>query len=263
MKSIDSCEFPTADIALIAGSGYAVDESMMAECGFVPYLQFLPPNADSVFSNEDGGRYYKLHDGRILLVFKKRIHPYQGFSPIDSVLPVRIAKESKVKTILLTNAAGGLNPQFNVGDFVVLRDLLILPSVPDILDGSNADDFGIQKSPFDSTLSDILNNSVKSICGSAKNGTYAYMPGPAYETRAEVEFLLSLGADVVGMSTAYEALYARESGIDAAGLSLVTNVHDSESHGKITHREVLDEASKAKPDFNAIVHEFINTRQGI
>jgi purine-nucleoside phosphorylase len=263
MKSINSHEFPTADIALIAGSGYAIDKSMMAECGFIPYLQFLPPNADSVFSSEDGGRYYKLHDGRILLVFKKRIHPYQGFSPIDSVLPVRIAKESKVKTIILTNSAGGLNPQIHVGDFVVLRDLLILPSVPDFPDDSSADDIDIQKSPFDSTLSDILHNSVKSICGSAKDGTYAYMPGPAYETRAEVDFLLSLGADVVGMSTAYEALYARESGINVVGLSLVTNVHDSESHEKITHREVLDEASKAKSDFNAIMREFIKTKQGV
>lgn len=259
MKSINSCEFPTADIALIAGSGYVIDKSMMAECGFVPYLQFLPPNADSVFSDDDGGRYYKLHDGRILLVFKKRIHPYQGFSPNDSVLPVRIARESKVKTILLTNAAGGLNPQFNVGDFVVLRDLLILPSVPDFLDDSPEP----AEPPFNTTLSDILHNAVKSICGSAKTGTYAYMPGPAYETRAEVEFLLSLGADVVGMSTAYEALYARESGINVVGLSLVTNVHDSESHGKISHRDVLDEASKAKSDFNAIVREFVKTSQGV
>ncbi|MCD6216851.1 purine-nucleoside phosphorylase [bacterium] len=259
MKSINSHEFPTADIALIAGSGYAIDKSMMAECGFVPYLQFLPPNADSVFSSEDGGRYYELQDGRILLFFKKRIHPYQGFSPIDSVLPVRIAKESKVKTIILTSSAGGLNPQFHVGDFVVLRDLLILPSVPDSLDASPKPAEG----PFNTTLSDNLHNSVKSICGSAKNGIYAYMPGPAYETRAEVEFLLSLGADVVGMSTAYEALYAGESGINVVGLSLVTNVYNSESDGKITHREVLDEASKAKSDFNAIVREFIETGQGV
>jgi len=214
---------------------------------------------DSVFSSEDGGRYYELQDGRILLFFKKRIHPYQGFSPIDSVLPVRIAKESKVKTIILTSSAGGLNPQFHVGDFVVLRDLLILPSVPDSLDASPKPAEG----PFNTTLSDNLHNSVKSICGSAKNGIYAYMPGPAYETRAEVEFLLSLGADVVGMSTAYEALYAGESGINVVGLSLVTNVYNSESDGKITHREVLDEASKAKSDFNAIVREFIETGQGV
>lgn len=257
VKNLSAYEFPSADIALITGSGYSIDKNQMVECGFVPYLDFFPVCTNAIFSDETGGRYFKLPDGRILLVFEKRIHPYQGFSASDSVLPVKIAKASNVETIFLANSAGGLNPQITTGDFVVIRNLVTLPSAPDFSPDFDSDEISKINSPFDSELSDVLFNIVKEIHGSSKDGTYAYKPGPAYETRAEVDFLISLGADVVGMSTAYEALFAHLSGIKAVGLSLVTNVHYSETQDKISHKEVLDEASKAKSDINEIILKFV------
>ncbi|MBU1023764.1 purine-nucleoside phosphorylase, partial [bacterium] len=217
-----------ADIALISGSGYHLDSQSMTHLGSVSYLEFLPKNADAVFSKSDGGNYFKLKNGKNLLAFNKRLHKYQGFSFLDTVLPVRIAKASGVKIILLANSAGGLNRELNTGDFLVLNDHLIFPFPPDFSPEFNPDQIDTKISPYDKSLSDILFNSIKSVTGNAIRGTYAFMPGPAYETKAEVEFLKSLGADVVGMSTAYEALYAHLTGIKVVGISLVTNVHDAE-----------------------------------
>ena len=156
------------------------------------------------------------------------------------------------------NAAGGLNPVFEVGDFVVLDDQVVFPSIPDLSDDLTGNRLINVGSPYDPDLSNILFDAVESVTGKVKRGKYAYMMGPAYETWAEVEFLKTFGADVVGMSTALEALYAKVSGMQVAGLSLVTNVHHPNHHTPLTHEEVLKQAEKSREKFQEICNLFIN-----
>jgi purine-nucleoside phosphorylase len=258
MKEVHTYNCKCADYALILGSGYTFNPEGLEETGFVPYLDFLSPRADSIFSKQDGGHYYRLKNGKSLLVFDRRLHRYQGFSALDTVLPVKIAFDSGVKVLVLANASGGLSPDLKVGDFTVIRDHIVLPSQPDLSPDFSSGDIQSVKSPYDQKLNQLLSESVNSVTGSCREAVYAYMMGPAFETWAEVDFLQSIGADIVGMCTAYEAIYAKLCGVRVVGLSLVTNLHHREFYEGTSHEEVLKEAMRAQSRFQEILEDFLS-----
>jgi purine-nucleoside phosphorylase len=220
------------DVALVMGSGWlpAADAlgTPAAEIGMSELPGFAPPAVPG-------------HHGRIrvvevgsttALVFLGRTHLYEGRGPAAVVHGVRTALAAGVKTVVLTNAAGGTRPEWqNVGDPVLISDHLNLTghnpiSGPTFVDMTEAYSPGLR------TLA-------KEIDPSLAEGVYAALPGPSYETPAEIQMLRTLGADLVGMSTVPETIAAREGGAAVLGISLVTNIAAGLAGHPLDHREVL------------------------
>ncbi|RAO72046.1 uncharacterized protein BHQ10_008058 [Talaromyces amestolkiae] len=218
-----------------------------------------------------------------------RLHYFEGHSIEDVTFPVRVLKLLEVETIILTNAAGGLNPEYAVGDITVLNDHIFLAGLSGLhpLRGPNVDEFGVRFPPlsdaYDLSLRRCVHNAWRSIDKSEKRrlheGVYAFVSGPSYETRAECRLLRNLGADVVGMSTVPEIIVARHAGMRVLAFSLVTNnavlapVPRGDDHllqststgeldsiikeGKADHQEVLETGRHAAQDMQRLVVQVI------
>lgn len=207
-----------------------------------------------------------------------RLHTYEGFDIKDTVLPVRVFNLLGVQTLVATNAAGGLNQSYKVGDIMLLDDHINLPGLSGLhpLKGPNDERFGERFT----ALSDAYDLELRAkffqtadelkITRSIHEGTYAYVSGPSYETRAECRFLIAGGADAVGMSTVPETVTARHGGMRVLALSLITNVSVIEkvksarevqakslSEGKANHEEVLEAGKEAAKDIQSIVARFV------
>lgn len=188
-----------------------------------------------------------------VLVSVGRRHLYQGWTTRDVVSIVGQAWERGARRMVVTNAAGGLNPRFSAGDLMLIDDIIPTP-------GSNVAGLASRSrgsNPRD-TLDADLCREVEMRCTSAgvavKRGVYAMMIGPSYETRAEIRMLRTMGADAVGMSTAPEVLAARDLGMRSIGLSMITNVATDVSHrGVLSHDEVLGVVHRRMPVLRAAI----------
>jgi purine-nucleoside phosphorylase len=180
--------------------------------------------------------------GSTVLVLSGRAHPYEGWSHRQATLLLRAVLTRGVKTLVLTNAAGGVNPEFNAGDVMLIADTINLSGENPLL-GPNLDRFG----PRFVAMADAWDAELRSRARAAgeragvklREGVYLMLSGPAYETRAELRMLRVLGADAVGMSTVHELLVARHGGVRVAGFSLITNKATPDMEGEVTHEEVL------------------------
>ncbi|KAF7255692.1 hypothetical protein EG68_07709 [Paragonimus skrjabini miyazakii] len=189
-----------------------------------------------------------------VIVMQGRFHQYEGLTNCQIVLPIRVMKLLGVHTILISNAAGGLNRQLKLGDFVVIKDHISLPalSLNNVLVGPNDEKFG-PRFPATSDAYDInLRKTLlqiareKNVSELLHEGVYACCGGPTYESIAESRMLLMFGADVTGMSTVPEVIVARHCGIRVLAVSLVTNmvVMDYETRQSANHEEVLETATR-------------------
>ncbi len=176
------------------------------------------------------------------LILSGRAHPYEGWSHRQASLLLRACLSLGVETVVLTNASGGINPQFDPGDVMLISDTINL-SGDNPLFGPNLDRFGPRFLPmtdaFDATLRASAHAAAKRAGESLREGVYLMLSGPSYETRAELRMLRTLGADAVGMSTVHELLVSRHHGARVLGFSLVTNKATPEMVGEVTHEEVL------------------------
>ncbi|EED12552.1 purine nucleoside phosphorylase I, inosine and guanosine-specific [Talaromyces stipitatus ATCC 10500] len=218
-----------------------------------------------------------------------RSHYYEGHSIEDVTFPIRVLKLLEAETIILTNAAGGLNPEYAVGDITLLNDHIFLAGLSGLhpLRGPNVDEFGVRFPPlsdaYDLSLRRCVHTAWQGITKSEKRrlheGVYAFVSGPSYETRAECRLLRQLGADVVGMSTVPEIIVARHAGMRVLAFSLVTNnavltpVPRGDDHllqstssgdldtilkeGKADHQEVLEAGRQAAQDIQRLVVQVI------
>lgn len=180
--------------------------------------------------------------GRTLALLAGRAHPYEGWSHRQSTMLLRAVLSMGIDSVVLTNASGGVNPEFDPGDVMVISDTINL-SGDNPLVGPNLDRFGPRFVPMTDALDAGLRAKAHAAARRAgvtlREGVYLMLSGPAYETRAELRMLRVLGADAVGMSTAHELLVARHMGVRALGFSLVTNKATPDMAGEVTHEEVL------------------------
>ena len=237
------------DVAVVMGSGWApAADAFGAAAGSVAIGElpgFAAPTAvghgGEVRSVEVGGR-------RVLL-FLGRTHLYEGRGVEPVVHGVRTAAAAGVTTVVLTNAAGGLAPEHRVGQAVVIADHLNLTARSPLV-GANFVD-----------LTDLYSARLRKLAAeldpSLTEGVYAALPGPHYETPAEIRMLRTLGADLVGMSTALEAIAARAAGLEVFGLSMVTNAAAGITGGKLNHEEVLAAGKAAAGRLGQFLVEFI------
>ncbi|MBM3293088.1 MAG: purine-nucleoside phosphorylase [Candidatus Aminicenantes bacterium] len=185
-------------------------------------------------------------------VFQGRIHYYEGHDIADVVFPVRVLAGLGGQSLLLTNAAGGLNREYRPGDMMVIRDHINLMGV-NPLRGPNDDRLGPRfpdlSAVYDPAFQDVLAAGLAEIGRPAHRGVYLALSGPSYETPAEIRMMAALGADAVGMSTVPEAIAARHMGMRVAGLSCISNLAAGLAARALTHREVLETGEKVKGDF--------------
>ena len=222
---------PAHDIAVVLGSGWApAVDALGAPTATVPMAElpgFSPPTAAG-----HGGRILSIPVGeRRVLVLLGRIHAYEGHELSAVVHPVRTACAAGVRTVVLTNAAGGLRPEYRVGQPVIISDHLNLTARSPLV--------GAQFVDLVDAYSPALRALAREVDPTLAEGVYAGLPGPHYETPAEIRMLRTLGADLVGMSTVHETIAARAAGAAVLGLSLVTNLAAGMTGEPLSHDEVL------------------------
>jgi purine-nucleoside phosphorylase len=220
------------DVAVILGSGWAPAVAQLGDpVAVVPMAElpgFTPPTAAG-----HGGQVLSLRIGdHRVLVFVGRIHAYEGHELRHVVHPVRAAYAAGVHTVVLTNAAGGLRDEYGVGQPVLISDHLNLTARSPLV--------GAQFVDLTDAYSPRLRAIAREIDPSLTEGVYAGLPGPHYETPAEIRMLRTLGADLVGMSTVHETIAARAAGVQVMAVSLVTNLAAGMTGQPLSHDEVLE-----------------------
>ncbi len=191
-----------------------------------------------------------------VVIMQGRVHYYEGYDITDVVLPVRLMKLMGAKVLFLTNAAGGVNYDFDAGDFMMITDH-ISNFVPSPLIGENIDELGERfpdmSNVYDKDLQDIIRQTSKELEIPIKEGVYIQYTGPNFETPQEVKMARILGADAAGMSTACEAMAANHMGMKICGISCITNLGSGMSDNPLTHVEVQETADRVAPLFKQLV----------
>jgi purine-nucleoside phosphorylase len=191
--------------------------------------------------------------GRRVLVLVGRVHMYEGRTPAEAVHPVRMAIAAGAGVIVLTNAAGGIDPAYRVGQTVLIRDHLNLTGVSPLSGPPPPQGYAARFVDLTDCWSPRLRAIARQIDPELVEGVYAGLPGPHYETPAEIAMLRSAGADLVGMSTVLEVIAARHLGAEVLGLSLVTNAAAGVSGDPVGHEEVLAAGTAAAPGLAQLI----------
>ncbi|TVR15351.1 MAG: purine-nucleoside phosphorylase [Balneolaceae bacterium] len=242
--------FPSSvDSVVILGSGLGDFSDTIENSFSIDYIQIPHFPAPSV-QGHSGKLFYGKVAGKDVIAFSGRFHHYEGYSFSKTVLPVHLANLFSAKKIIISNAAGAINTNFKVGDLMVIDDVFrFFHSVPILPSNS----FRYNLYPVADRMRKIAAESGLDI----QRGTYMYVKGPNYESKAEIRAFRILGADVVGMSTVPELIESSRLGLKAAAISLVTNMAAGVSKGKLDHSEVKEAAEKRKEDFAILVSSII------
>jgi purine-nucleoside phosphorylase len=248
---------PLAGIVLGSGLGGLADALSVAVS--IPFAEL--PGWPAATAPGHAGRLLLGHlDGVPVAMLQGRLHLYEGNAPGLVVQPVLLMGRLGARVAVLTNASGGVNPGYGAGTLKVIQDHLNLTGQTPLL-GQNADALGPRFPDLLDAWSPRLRAALRS-AGRAEDvdlaeGVYAGLPGPAYETPAEVRMLRTFGADAVGMSTVLEAIAARWAGIEVCGVSLVTNPGSGYSQNPLTHEDVLAAAGVAGPRLARVIRRFV------
>lgn len=209
------------------------------------------------------------HKGRFVLgwvqevpvvLMQGRVHYYEGYSIQDTVLPIRLMHKMGAEKLLLTNAAGGICPEFSAGDFMLITDQ-ISTFVPSPLRGSNEEALGPRfpdmSQIYDPQMNQVIRESAHQLGMKLREGVYLQTSGPQYETPAEIRMMRTLGASAVGMSTAAEAIAARHMGMRIAGISCITNLAAGVAGHPLSHAEVEEIGRRRGADFGKLLRDSI------
>lgn len=221
----------------------------------------IPNFLSSTVEGHEGKLILGVLGGKNVVAMQGRFHYYEGYPMQQVTLPVRVMKLLGVKTLFLSNAAGGLNPSFEVGDLMIIRDHInMFPENP--LRGKNIDELGTRFPEMSETYNKKLIGKAKKIAQKhqlkIQSGVYIGSPGPTLETPAEYRMFRILGADSTGMSTVPEVIVARHAGMECFGVSVITNLTEpSEMEKPTTHEEVQKVAQKAGENMTLLFTELI------
>lgn len=244
---------PQVGIVLGSGlGGYA--DNMEISCE-IPYRE-IPGFPVSTVQGHDGKFLFGYVKNTPVILMKGRVHYYEGYPMEDVVLPVRLMGLLGADTVILTNAAGGINRTFQAGDLMLITDHISI-AVPNPLRGENIDELGTRFPDMSHVYDPELQEAAKEAAArqgiSLREGIYVQCSGPSYETPAEIRMLGALGADAVGMSTVCEAIAARHMGMKVCGISCITNMAAGILDRPLDHREVQKSADQAKEKFENLI----------
>lgn len=249
----------TPEIALVLGSGLGgiADEMEIVQTLDYSQIEGFPV---STVAGHKGRFVFGRLGGADVVAMQGRVHYYEGYPVSDVVLPIRLMKLMGAKTLFLTNAAGGINPAFKAGDFMLITDH-ISALVPSPLIGENIEQLGVRfpdmSQVYSPRLRGIIEQSAAAEGVPLQRGVYIQTTGPNYETPAEIRAYGRLGADAVGMSTAIEAMAARHAGMEVCGISCISNLAAGISANPLSHAEVQQTADRVAPMFRRLVKRAI------
>ncbi|HET6932265.1 MAG TPA: purine-nucleoside phosphorylase [Candidatus Acidoferrum sp.] len=238
-------------IALVLGSGLGAFADEFANATRISYAK-IPHFPRSTAIGHAGQLVIGKVDGVEVAGMQGRVHLYEGYSAQDVAFPIRVFARLGVKAVILTNAAGGIKKEFTQGRLVVISDHINLQGA-NPLSGPNVDKFGPRfpdmTNAYDKKFRELALAAGRRLNIDLGEGVYAALAGPSYETPAEIRYLRSIGADLVGMSTVPEVIAARHSGMRALGISCVTNAAAGVLDQPLDHNEVLETAERVKSQF--------------
>lgn len=248
-----------AEIGLILGSGLGGYADTMQGGARLPYAD-IPGFPRSTVAGHAGMWRAGLLHGKRVAMMQGRFHYYEGYSMRDVTLPVRVMRRLGVTTLIVTNACGGVNTGFAPGDLMAISDVINLTGQNPLI-GPNLDEMGPRfpdmSRAFDPELRALAHDCAKGLGFTLREGVYALMTGPSYETPAEIRMLRTLGADAVGMSTVPEVIAARHAGMRVLGISCVTNMAAGILDQPLSHQEVTETADRVKDRFTALLDQVI------
>lgn len=241
-------KIPFAGIVLGSGLGKLADA--ITDPIVIPYKE-IPHFSVSTAVGHKGNLIAGMLGGKFVLAMQGRFHYYEGYPMEQVTLPVRVMKVLGIKYLFVSNAAGGVNYDFKVGDLMIIRDHINL--LPNPLIGKNLDDFGPRfpdmTRPYDPELIAGMEKIAREKGINLKKGVYLAGTGPTYETPAEYKYFRTIGADAVGMSTIPEVIVARHSGIPVFGMSVITNeAHDDYAQDYVNDGDDVVKAADAAAD---------------
>lgn len=246
-------------IAVILGSGLGVLSDEIENKIVISYKD-IPNFPVSTVEGHAGELVIGEISGKEVIAMNGRFHYYEGYDLKEATFPIRVFKLLGIETLIITNAAGGVNKNYKPGDFMVINDYLSF-FAESVLRGANIPEFGERftdmSKTFDKELTHKLKKVIEEKAGVAQAGVYAYMKGPTFETPAEIVALRALGADAVGMSTVPEAVVAHHCGIKNVGVSCITNMAAGVLDEVLSHDDVKNTAEKVKDLFKEIIKEYI------
>ncbi|XP_076442495.1 purine nucleoside phosphorylase-like [Babylonia areolata] len=253
-------------IGIVCGSGLGGLADLVENADIVHYSQIKEFPVSTVPGHE-GKLVFGLMEGKSVVLMRGRFHYYEGYPMWKVAMPVRVMKAMGVTTLIVTNAAGGINPEYNTGDIMIIKDHIDLPGLTGecVLIGKNDERFGPRfpatVDTYDKGLRDLAKQVVTELgYGSiAREGVYVMIGGPTFETVAESRLLKLLGADAVGMSTVPEAVVAKHGGLRTFGISLITDMValEYDTTRATTHEEVLQVGQKRAKDLQKIVSTMV------
>ncbi len=253
------------DLGIVLGSGLSNYASNLPDAISVPYTE-IPGFPQPSVSGHSGTLISAQFGSSRGLVLAGRAHFYEGHDLSDVVLAVRAAALTGCRAVVLTNAAGGINQTFSPGDLVVITDHLNLAARNPLL-GPNDDRLGTRfpdlSEVYSPRLQSLAFEEAARLSLELREGVYAWLTGPTYETPAEIRMLDRLGADLVGMSTVPEAIALRHMGVEVLGISLVTNMASGISKAPLSHDEVKETADAAADRFSALLDRLLPSMAGL
>lgn len=249
----------TPEVALVLGSGLGNYASQMKVMATIPYGE-IDGFPVSTAPGHVGQFVFGYVEDTPVVAMQGRVHYYEGYEMTDVVLPVRLMKMMGAKVLFLTNAAGGIKRGFCAGDLMMITGQ-IATLVPSPLRGANITELGSRfpdmSHIYDEELQEVIRKSADHLQIDLKEGTYIQLPGPNFESPAEIRMCKAIGADAVGMSTACEAIAANHMGMKICGISCIANPAAGISKKPLTHEEVQQSADRAAPKFQKLVTECI------
>jgi purine-nucleoside phosphorylase len=243
-------------IGLLTGTGLGEAAESMAIETTIRY-QDIPHFPLSTVPTHIGRMLSGKMNGCPVIAMQGRFHLYEGYHPLEVTYPIRVMQQLGVKILILSNAAGGLNPKFDPGDIMLIRDHINLTGANPLI-GPNLDRWGPRfpdmTRAYDEALIDMAQRTARRARAKLQRGIYVGLTGPSLETPSEVKFLQTIGADAVGFSTVQEVIAAVHSGMRVLGLSIITNVHNPDDPVPATVEEIIEVAKGATPLIETIIN---------
>lgn len=250
-----------ADIALILGSGLGDFANSIKIVKSISTSE-VHDYPQSTVNGHSGKILFCEHANKKVLLFQGRIHFYEGYNLAECLVPVLITKYLHTSRLLLTNAAGGINSNFNAGDLMLItsfNSIAIKKEFTSLIGLASVEmKNNMLKLPHPNMIK-IIKKSAANSNIKLREGIYFFTKGPSYETPAEIQMMKIFGADAVGMSTAHEAVFAAINGIEAGAISLITNLAAGISKVKLSHQEVIETADRVKHDFERLIKRIIES----
>lgn len=248
-------------IGLILGSGLGVLGDEITNEIKIPYGD-IPHFPKSTVQGHKGQLVVGTLEGKEVITMQGRFHFYEGYEMSQVTFPVRVMKQLGVETLIVTNAAGGINESFKPGDLMIITDHLNMMGTNPLI-GPNEEEFGPRfpdmSEAYDRQLIQHAEQSAKRLNISVQKGVYVGNTGPSYETGAEIKMLRVLGGDAVGMSTVPEVIVANHAGLKVLGISCISNMAAGILDQPLTHEEVMETTENVKQTFLTFVKDIVNT----